>query len=413
MCYNTVMQRTILHCDLNNFYASVEQLHRPELRGAPLAVCGDAEARHGVVLARNYAAAEYGVRTGDVIWEARSKCPSLTAVTADFAKYLRFSAIARSIYLDYTDFVEPFGIDEAWLDVSGGDGEAIADEIRRRVYAETGCTASVGVSWNKIYAKLAGEMKKPDATTVVTRDNYRQKVFPLAADKLLYVGKATARKLAKYSIFTIGELAGAGREFLRARLGKWGEYLQTFAAGEDVHGVMRYDECSAVKSVGNSITCVRDLVCVRDVQTVVTVLAESVAARLIETGMKADTVSLSVRLSDLTGSEKQLKIKASCCSRDLICGAMRLFERFENKFPVRSLGLKASGLQSACVPVQTDFIKSEQARQKEENLECAMCEIRNRFGHYSLRRGIEYLDRRLSDFNPKDDHTIHPVNYFR
>lgn len=161
------MKRTILHVDLNNFYASVEALYHPALRGRPLAVCGDAEARHGIVLAKNYPAKAFGVKTGDVIWQARQKCPDLAVVPADFRKYLRFSRLARAIYEDYTDQIEAFGIDECWLDVSGsvrlfGCGAAIADTIRRRFREELGLTASVGVSWNKIFAKLGSDIKKPE-----------------------------------------------------------------------------------------------------------------------------------------------------------------------------------------------------------------------------------------------------------
>ncbi|NLB51608.1 MAG: DNA polymerase IV, partial [Syntrophomonadaceae bacterium] len=194
------MERVILHSDLNNFYASVECLHRPEIRNKPVAVCGDPSARHGIVLAKNYPAKATGIKTGEVIWQARQKCPGLIVVPPNFPLYLRFARLARGIYADYTDQIEPFGLDEAWLDVAGsfhihGDGIQIADEIRERIKFEMGVTASVGVSYNKIFAKLGSDMKKPDATTVITRDNFKEIVWPLPAEDLLYVGRATKRKL--------------------------------------------------------------------------------------------------------------------------------------------------------------------------------------------------------------------------
>ncbi|MDF2572878.1 MAG: polymerase, partial [Sporomusa sp.] len=224
------MSRTILHVDLNNFYASVECLYRPELRDKPLVVCGDAEARHGIVLAKNQPAKQLGIKTGDVIWEAKLKCPGLITVPADFRKYLRFSRSARAIYADYTDQIEAFGIDECWLDVTGslklfGSGPVIADTIRQRFKEELGLTASIGVSYNKIFAKLGSDMKKPDATTTITEDNYRDKVWPLPVSELLYVGRSTRQKLQNRAIRTIGDLARADTKNLKLMLGVWGETL--------------------------------------------------------------------------------------------------------------------------------------------------------------------------------------------
>jgi len=219
------MKRVILHSDLNNFYASVECLYRPELRDKPVAVGGDPERRHGIVLAKNYLAKATGIKTGEALWQARQKCPGLTVVPPNFPLYLRFSRLARKIYADYTDQIEPFGIDEAWLDVTGshilGNGVQIADEIRERMKFELGVTVSVGVSWNKIFAKLGSDLKKPDATTAITRENYTRVAWPLPAEDLLYVGRATQRKLYKHGIYTIGDIAGAEPQYLRSFLGKW------------------------------------------------------------------------------------------------------------------------------------------------------------------------------------------------
>jgi len=253
------MSRTILHVDLNNYYASVECLYRPEIRDKPVIVCGDIEARHGIVLAKNYPAKALGVKTGEAIWEAKQKCPGLVAVQADFSKYMRFSKLARKIYADYSDKIEAFGIDENWMDVSGtekifGTGPEIANTIRQRLRDELGLTGSVGVSWNKIFAKLGSDMKKPDATTIITKENFHQNVWPLPVGELLYVGRATRRKLANRAIFTIGDLANRDINDLKLLLGVWGETLWHFANGLDSAPVRQSGEESIVKSVGNSTT---------------------------------------------------------------------------------------------------------------------------------------------------------------
>ncbi|SDF29542.1 DNA polymerase IV [Sporolituus thermophilus] len=411
------MDRVILHVDLNNFYASVECLYRPELRDKPVAVCGDAEARHGIVLAKNYPAKAYGVKTGDVIWEAKQKCPGLVTVPADFGKYLRFSRLARAIYGDYTDQIESFGIDEAWLDVTGsvglfGDGEAIAAAIRRRLREELGITASVGVSWNKVFAKLGSDRQKPDATTVITRENFREIVWPLPVEELLYVGRSTRRKLANRAIFTIGDLARRDAMDLRRLLGVWGETLWSFANGLDTSPVRHSGEESIVKSIGNSTTTVRDLVNIEDVKLIVYVLAESVAARLRRHGLKCTIVAISVRNTELYSFERQSKLGSpTFVAGDIAHKAVELFTaNYRWEKPVRSLGVRAAGLVTASGNVQLDLFGPNKT--KVENLERAIDAIRRRFGHYSIQRAEMLIDRRLTGFNPKDEHVIHPVSFF-
>ena len=288
--------RTILHSDLNNFYASVECRRRPELAGKPVIVCGSKEDRHGIVLAKNMLAKSCGVRTGDVIWEAKRKCPGVVEIPADFPEYLRFSKKVRRIYERYTDRVEAFGIDECWLDVTEslslfGSGREIAEEIRNSVKSELGVTVSVGVSYNKIFAKLASDLKKPDAVTVISAENYREVVWSLPAEELLYVGKATKRKLNGVGIYTIGDIARAEESFLLRRLGKWGSYLWRFANGLDDTEVVRVGEEENVKSIGNSLTNYRDLENEEEVFTLIWLLADSVAMRLRESGLgRARTV---------------------------------------------------------------------------------------------------------------------------
>lgn len=306
--------RTILHSDMNNCYASIELLHHPELRGRPLAVGGDPEARHGIVLAKDQLAKKAGVKTGMALWQARQVCPNIIFVPPHMDLYLRFSRLAHEIYSDYTDQQEAFGVDESWLDVTGsasckGDGELIAKEISDRIKFELGITVSIGVSWNKIFAKFGSDYKKPDAITVISKENYRDIIWPQPVEDLLYVGSATKRKLNGYGITTIGQLAQTDPELLHRWLGKMGYVLYMFANGEDRTPVSHENYSAPIKSIGNSTTTPRDLVNEDDVRVIAYVLAESVAARLRENNFKCKTVEISVRDNELYSFTRQMKIK--------------------------------------------------------------------------------------------------------
>ena len=295
------MDRIILHSDCNCFYASVEMLHHPELAGKPLAVGGDPEARHGIVLTANYIAKRMGVKTGMALWQARQACPDLVFVPPRMDLYLRFSRMAREIYLEYTDQVENFGCDEAWLAVERsrsikGDGMTIAREISDRIKQELGITVSIGVSWNKIFAKLGSDYKKPDAITEISRENYKEIVWPLPASDLLYVGRSTERKLSRVGIHTIGELACAEPAHLQSFLGKMGLVLSAFANGLDDSPVSEDGYHAPVKSIGNSTTTPRDLTTDTDVKIILMALSESVAARLRRNGFCAGVVEISIRV---------------------------------------------------------------------------------------------------------------------
>ena len=412
------MTRTILHVDLNNFYASVECLYHPELRGKPVAVSGDVENRHGIILAKNQLAKAAGVKTGEAIWQAKGKCPGLVCLPPDYRKYLRFSRLARKIYADYTDKIEAFGIDENWLDVTGsaalfGDGVRIANEIRRRIREEMGVTASVGVSWNKIFAKLGSDMKKPDATTLITEGNFRDIVWPLPVEELLYVGRSTKNKLNNRAVFTIGDLAARDVQLLKLTLGVWGETLWTFANGLDAAPVAQSGEESFIKSVGNSTTTPRDLVNIEDVKMIVYVLAESVAARLRRYGLKCRTVAVHIRNNELYSFERQGKLPVpSFLAKDIAGKALELFrQNYTWDRPIRSLGVRGADLVTEHGAVQLDMFAPDSAEQ--EQLERTLDRLRERFGPYCVRRCALLQDERLTGFNPKDDHVIHPVSFFR
>ena len=379
----------ILHSDLNNFYASVECLYEPELRDRPMAVCGDPEARHGIVLAKNQLAKRAGVQTGETVWQARKKCPGLVVRPPDYGKYLRFSGMMRDIYAQYTNRVEPFGLDEAWLDVSDHrkGGEAIADELRERAKAELGLTVSVGVSFNKVFAKLGSDLKKPDGTTVISRENFRGTVWPLPAEALLYVGRATAARLRDRNLRTIGDVARCDPAELRSALGKSGEMLWTFANGLDDSPVTPIGASAAVKSVGNSATPPRDIADDADAHALLMALSESVAERLRDQGLRGRVVSLSVRDCALHTFSAQRKLPQSTALSAEICEcAMALFrQRYRWQRPVRSLGVSVSELEGTDGDVQLSLF-SDGARDRRYELERTVGEIRHRFGRSALQR---------------------------
>ena len=413
------MERVILHSDLNNFYASVECLYNPALREKPVAVAGDPEARHGIVLAKNYAAKACGVATGNPLWMARQKCPDIIFVPPHYELYMKYSKIAKEIYSEYTDQVEPYGLDECWLDVTGsahlfGDGKTIANKLRERIKFELGVTASVGVSYNKIFAKLGSDMKKPDATTVITSDHFREIVWPLPVSDLLYVGRATHNKLRKYGIQTIGSLAQTEQDFLHSILGQNGVMLWMFANGLDTSPVSNIGAKSLIKSIGNSTTTPRDLITDEDIRITLMVLCESVSARMREYGFVCNTVQIGVRDNELCSYERQGKLSyPNRTAKALLQKSFELYKRHHTSGkPVRSLSVRACNL-SLNEYEQLSLLPEISSIQRQEALESAIDNIRNRFGHFSIQTGLQLSDRQLSSLNPKDDHIIHPESFFK
>lgn len=390
-------ERTILHCDCNGFYASVECLLRPELRRVPMAVCGDPEQRHGIILAKNQLAKEKGVQTAETIWQARRKCPGLVLVPPHREKYEEYSRIVNLIYQQYTDQVEPFGIDESWLDVTGsrrlfGEGKEIAGQLRRRVREETGLTISVGVSWNKIFAKLGSDYKKPDATTVVSRENYRQLVWPLPAGALLFVGGATKKALEELGISTVGALAAADPELLTRRLGKLGRELWRYARGEDDSPVRSAYEEREVKSVGNSITFSRNLVGLEDISAGVAALADSVAARLRKHGLRCRTVQVMIKDPAFRTISRQKPLPhPSHLSSEIGRAALELIrESWSLTAPIRMLAVTGTSLTEGEEGDQLTLFESQGTRERrlrQEKLEAAMDQVRGRYGRDALTPG--------------------------
>ena len=299
------MKRIILHCDLNNFYASVECVKNPQLKGKCVAVCGSEDDRHGIVLAKSQPAKMLGVKTGDTIIEARRKCGSLIVVRPDFDTYYDYSEKVKSIYSRYTDLIEPFGMDECWLDISGienlsGDGFQIAEEIRNSVREETGLTISVGVSFNKVFAKLGSDMKKPDATTVISKENYKDKVWCLNANEMIFVGRRTFKTLQKYGIITIGDVARTQPDFLKKILGKNGFDLWAYANGLDFSPVSHIDSKPIPQSISRGITCMESLLSVYEAERVVAELSARVSKNLRRERLLATGVQLAIKEDNLT-----------------------------------------------------------------------------------------------------------------
>lgn len=413
-----MLGRNILHIDCNAFYASVEQQRRPELRNRPIAVCGSQEERHGIVLTASYPAKCRGVKTGMAVWQARQYCPELVVVPPDMSEYMRISRLARDIYERYTDQVEPFGLDEAWLDITGSTGifgspMKIAEEISERVKFELGITVSIGVSNNKVTAKLGSDYKKPDAITRIEKDNYADLVYPLPVEDLLYVGPATSKKLRTVGISTIGKLAEAPEDFLHRRLGKMGLVLSTFAKGLDVSPVQKTNHIAAIKSVGNSATAPRDLANDDDVHLMCILLAESVGARMRELASKCTVVEISVRDTELHSFSRQRKLRVPTCSSLEIADAahdlFRVNYRWER--PIRSIGVRGAGLIEANECDQLSLFLDDTRRQKRELIEGAVDRIRDKYGYMSIQRAAIFADPQLAGINPKE-HIVHPVGFF-
>ena len=394
--------RTILHADLNNCFASIESISHPEYRKIPFAVGGDEEMRHGIILAKNECAKKFGIKTGEPLLSARQKCPDLKVVKPNFELYDEYCTAVRKVYSEYTDQVEPFGMDESWLDTSGsislfGDGIKIADELRRRIKKEFDLTISVGVSFNKICAKLGSDYKKPDAVTSITPENYKAIVWPLAVEELLYVGRATKAKLNRFGIKTIGELANTSENFLVAQFGKNGRMLYSYANGLDNSPVRRLTQAETIKSIGNSTTTPRDMVNSTDAKLIFNLLSEQVCRRLRKHGLKGSVVQIHLRSNDLTSFERQLKLDVPTdVSEDVCKAAMKLLrENYNFALPLRSVGVRVTQLCDADCPVQLSFFADSEHEEKKRRLEQTKVAINERFGRYAICRAVILSDKTL------------------
>lgn len=390
--------RVILHCDLNCFFASVELLSHPALRDVPVAVCGDPESRHGIILAKNEPAKKLGVQTAETIWQAKQKAPGLVLLPPHHGLYQEYSRKVNAIYGQYTDLVEPFGIDESWLDITGsmhlfgGDPKAIADGLRQRIREELGLTISVGVSFNKIFAKLGSDYKKPDATTVISRENWQEIVWPLPAGDLLGVGHSAQRILRRYGIETIGQLAACRRELLETLMGKMGGQLYEYANGLEHSPVRPQYEQEQVKSVGNGTTFPHNLTRWEEVRSGLSVLSDSVAMRLRKQGLYCSGVSVTVRNADFKTFSRQKQLDAPThLMKDIYRAALELMQQaWHAPEPIRMLTVTALHISnSADSYEQIDLLgaSQQQCSEKQERLESAMDAIRGKYGKSAIAFG--------------------------
>ena len=384
------MSKIIFHSDLNCFYASVEMMLDPSLRGKAVAVCGATEDRHGIVLAKSEKAKKAGVKTGMVNWEAKGLCKDLILVPPQYDQYLKYSALTRSIYQRYTDLVEPYGMDECWLDVTGNScglqPMELADEIRRTVKDELGLTVSISVSYNKVFAKLGSDMKKPDAITEITEMDFKEKVWPLPASDLLYVGRATTAKLARYGVHTIGDIVQIGQAFMHRQFGVNGDALWLYASGLDQSRVMHQDFVSPVKSVGRGITCNADLFNEEEVWKVMLALSQDIGHKLRLHGLEATGVQIFIRNSDLCHRQYQEKLAMPTRSPALIAQAARqLFhQHYIWTTPVRAVTVRATNLIQQGQPLQASLFYDVSRLDRQDKLDTVVENLRRRFGKWSV-----------------------------
>lgn len=401
------MDRVILHCDLNNFYASVECLLNPDLREVPVAVAGRKENRHGVILAKNEIAKKFGVKTGDVIWQAEQKCPGLRIVEPHFSHYEKYSKAVTELYTHYTDMVEPFGCDECWLDVTGskllfGSGEQIANALRKRIKEEFGLTLSVGVSFNKVFAKLGSDLKKPDATTVISRENFKSLIWPLPASDMIMVGKKTSEKLKKLNIYTLGDLAAADESLLVSHFGINGKRMLECARGEDDEPVRKFHVKREIKSVSHGMTTVKDITSLPDAEALIYYLADLVASRMRKYKVKGCGIAVHLRFSDLATVSKQIAVPPVNTSDAIAMHALSLYKTIATK-PVRAITVAVFSLQSDEITQTSMFGENDD---KNERLEKAIDKIRAKYGKNTINRAA--LIERDFMYDKTDDEDFLP-----
>ena len=401
--------RVILHCDCNSFFASVETVFNPQYRDVPMAVAGSVENRHGIILAKNEHAKRFNIKTAETVFSAKKKCPDLVLLDPHYDRYVEYSVKANEIYSRYTDMVEPFGIDESWLDVTAsgvfGNGYEIAEKIRQEIKQELGITVSVGVSFNKVFAMLGSDYKKPDATTVISRENFKDIVYPLPVSDLLFVGKSTADALKHLGIRTIGDLAEANRELLVMKLGKSGAMLSSYARGEDNSPVESSSKADA-KSIGNGFTFKHDLVGREECLTGIKYLSEEIGTKLRIKGLKCSTVQLTIKDEYLRSIQRNLTLSSPTdISSEIADAAYRILCReWKEERPIRMITVTATNIVRAdSVYEQLGFFDSEKTEKREKNgkREIAVDEIRRKFGTDSIVRA-SIIENDIGIYNKKN-----------
>ncbi len=413
------MERYIMHCDINHCFAQIHEMMHPQLRDVPMVIGGSEDLRNGIVLARNQKARQYKIKTAQTLREARALCPNLLVIPPNYDYYRYYSELVKDIYREYSDQVESFGIDEAWTDLTNstklfGDPISIAKTIQKRVYEEIGLTVSVGLSFNKIFAKLGSDLIKPSGFVVINKDNYKDIVFPLPVSELLNVGSKTAEKLNKIDIYTIGDLANSNIELIEKLLGKNGTMIWCFANGLEYSEVNHKAYVREVKSVGNGITTHRDINNYTELKLVFYVLVESVASRLKDLNLSAKTISISIRDKSLKSFTKQTTLLNPTNTSDVIIKAVMELAYDSRVFnePIRSISVKASKLVEDNFMFQLNLFESSDHLEKAKKIDETVDLIRNKYGFNSIKRACILLDEQLTDFNPKGEHITFPLGFY-
>ena len=418
--YHFSMKRIIFHIDQNCYFASVEMISHPEYRNVPMAVVGDIEARHGIVLAKNELAKKYGVKTAEAIWQAKAKCPDLVLAPAHHEKYEFYSMKLRELYYGYTDRVEPFGLDECWLDMTDAcrdfdEAVKVADSIRQTVKDRFSLTCSVGISFNKIFAKLGSDYKKPDATTVFTDLDWKEKIWPLPADDLLFVGRSTMGRLRKINVRTIGDLAGTDKDYLIRYLGKAGDVLWRYANGLDDSPVAVAGYKREIKSVGNSTTTAADMTSDAAVSRTLHMLSESVAERLRKHGLKGTVIQIEIRDRDLEHCDKQkILFEPTDNAGTIYSAAKALFgESWDWKKGIRSIGVRCAKVIPADSGIQMSIFTDEETRKKTGKLDKVIDDINRRYGKGVIKSASEAkVQRDVDRAAPISNDPFHPEDRF-
>ena len=384
------MDRTILHIDVNNFFASIEIMLNPNLKGLPVAVCGSEDDRHGIVLAKSYEAKKFGVKTAETVWQAKKKCPNLIIVPPQYEKYKKYSKLIQNIYYSYTDQVEPFGLDECWLDVTGslklfGNVENIAEEIKERVKKEIGVTVSIGVSFTKTFAKLGSDLKKPDAITYISKENFKNIVWPLVTNEIIGVGKSTFKILEEMNLKTIGELANCDISLLEQKLGKHGRILWKRVNGIDDEIVDANIYTASPKSIGNGKTFRNDLTKINDIRSAFQNLTYEISNKLKKHRLEAKNIQIVIRDNQFNDKQLQCELPTITSSSLIITNtAMDLFKKYKWNKPIRALTIRAINLIEEGTNDQISLFEEKDEYEKIKKIDKVMFEINNKFGPNSV-----------------------------
>ncbi len=416
------MERWIIHSDINHCYAQIEEMMYPELRNVPMAVGGHEEDRHGIILAKNDLAKKYHIKTGESLRDAFQKCPELLIVPPHYDDYLFYTEEVKRIYREYSDKVESFGLDEAWIDITGTEklfhktAMELAEEIQRRVFKELGLTVSMGLSFNKVFAKLGSDLDKKQGLAVITRDNFKDMVFPLPIADILYIGKATSSQLNERNIYTLGDLALSSKEYIKSFLGKNGEMVWLFANGYDTLSVNSSQQ--VIKSVGNGITAKHDIHTIEEAKIVLSMLAESVAKRLRQSNKLGSVISIGMRYKDLQGLSRQKRVDTPTnIAQEILDMVMILLrDNWNMAIPLRSLSISVSSLvekETYAYQMSLFNTANEEDRYEQLHLEEVIQEIKERWGEKSIKYGHSLLDEELSDFSTQLGMDIHPPGFLR